>query len=99
MKLTIELDSLDEIPALVAYFSQIKPPEPSLASDDPRGIPIQALRLNARTENCLKAEGYKTVGDVLKGTKRIDLLKVPNFSRNSLKLWDDEIARLGIEHH
>jgi DNA-directed RNA polymerase alpha subunit len=55
--------------------------------------PIDSLMLTVRTENCLKAEGVTTVGDLLPYTE-VALGKIPNFGANSLK----EVKTLLLEY-
>jgi DNA-directed RNA polymerase alpha subunit len=58
--------------------------------------PIETLEFTVRTDNCLKAEGIYTVGD-LAGTTKGDLLKCPNLGRKSLREIKDALTVLGLE--
>lgn len=45
---------------------------------------IDGLELTVRPANCLKSEGIKTIGDLLKSTDH-DLLKIPNLGRKGIE--------------
>ena len=47
-------------------------------------IPIDTLALPARPINCLKAEGIKTIGDLITWSAA-DLLRTPNLGKKSLR--------------
>lgn len=57
--------------------------------------PIETLKINKRTYNCLFAEGIKTIGELLNWSER-DLLRLPNFGRVSLRSLLPELERLNL---
>lgn len=58
-------------------------------------ITIEELYLTARTINCLKTEGIKTIYDLIQRSE-IDLLKIPNLGRKSLREIMDFLASQGL---
>jgi len=59
-------------------------------------VPIDALDLPVRARNCFKHEGCETVGDALK-LSDLDLLRVPNFGRASMRAWKQTLEALRAE--
>ncbi len=56
---------------------------------------IDSLNLSVRTENCLNAEGIKTLGELVQ-KKESDLLKIRSFGKTSLKELQNKLEELGL---
>ncbi len=54
------------------------------------------LSVTARTANCLKAEGIRWLGDVVR-QNQVALLKTPNLGKKSLRELTDELERHGLQ--
>jgi len=57
--------------------------------------PLRQLELSVRAFNCLKNEGFNTIGDVLKCDEP-ELLRIPNFGRKSLNEFNELVAPFGL---
>lgn len=85
MKITIEFASLDEIQA----FLEWAPRKATL----PRGS-LDALELDSRTLNCLRAEGIFQIEDLVVKTEH-ELIRAPNLGRKSLNAIKEQLAKRG----
>jgi hypothetical protein len=56
---------------------------------------ILDIGLTVRTSRCLRADKIKTIGDVIKYSKR-DLLKFTNFGRKSLRELEEVLKKYNI---
>lgn len=74
MKIVVEAASLEELKALLEQLTDKVP--------SARNCHINALPLNARTRNCLLADGIETL-ERLSMMSEINLLKVPNLGRQA----------------
>lgn len=66
--------------------------EPELLTLD---SPVEDLEIGARAANCLRAEGLKTVRELVKRTER-ELLRAPNLGRKSLNEIKEALAPSGL---
>lgn len=57
--------------------------------------PIEKLGLSLRSENCLRAEGIRTIGELLLFSENA-LLKTPNLGKRSLKEIKDTLVKHGL---
>ncbi|MES2994870.1 MAG: DNA-directed RNA polymerase subunit alpha C-terminal domain-containing protein [Patescibacteria group bacterium] len=66
---------------------------PALKTDD-LDRPLNDLEWSVRTENCLKNENIKTVGDLVRQTE-VTLLRIPNFGRKGIQEVKEVLASIG----
>ncbi len=59
-------------------------------------MPVRALKLSIRAQNCLSSEGIKMVGQLLARTEK-DLLAVRSFGKVTLQEVRDKLAEHGLE--
>lgn len=92
MKITFELNSIDELGALREWLNTTsgKVESPMVGV-----IPIEALSLTVRSENCLKEENIRTIANLVTWSAH-DLLKTPRLGCKSLKEIDDALKRAGL---
>ena len=86
MKITIELDSLEELKLWADFSSR------SGLKEKPKPMELDNLDLNGRTLKCLSDEKIYTVEALLKFTEN-QLLRMPNFGRKSLNELKKALAR------
>jgi DNA-directed RNA polymerase subunit alpha len=86
MKITIELDSLEELKLWADFSSK------SNLKEKQRPLELDSLDLNGRTLKCLSDEKIYTVEALLKFTEN-QLLRMPNFGRKSLNELKKALAR------
>ena len=60
-------------------------------------VSLRNLFLSCRIQNCFANEGLQTVGDVMK-LSDIELLRIPNFWRHSLREWKKVLQHLQAAH-
>ncbi|MFW6456985.1 MAG: DNA-directed RNA polymerase subunit alpha [Planctomycetota bacterium] len=82
-----------EEPQPLAPVKDAQAPE---VSESTLSTPIEVLDLNARSQNCLEAEGLKTVGDVLEKSEE-ELLNVRNFGQVSLDDLREKLEERDLE--
>jgi DNA-directed RNA polymerase alpha subunit len=58
-------------------------------------LSVDELDVSTRIRNVFKAENFSTVHDVIQKTEN-ELMKIPNFSRKSLKQLENELASKGF---
>ena len=90
MKITIEIESLDELSKLKQWLNLIQD-----QSNHDLIRPIEDLEFTVRTNNCLRADGIITIEDLLKWSD-IELLKTPHIGRKSLAEIKDKLALKGL---
>lgn len=90
MKITIELESLEELAKVRAWLNTAFP-----AQDIDTSESILKLNLSARTENCLMAENITTLAKLLEYSE-VGLLKIPNFGKHSLTEVKQHLSALGL---
>lgn len=99
MKITFECNSLNDLKELRDHLNKLfetKPEEPK--SEVPSTLYvdyIDALNLDIRTINVLKASDIFTVSQLIK-LSDIEVLKCPNMGRKSLRLIKEELATLNL---
>jgi len=86
MKITIELDSFEELKLWAEFSSKQNLKEKS------KPLELDNLDLSIRTMNCFSEEKIYTVEALLKFTEN-ELLKIPNFGRRSLNELKKALAR------
>ena len=60
-----------------------------------RAVTIDDLELTARPDNCLREEGITTIEQLL-DTPEIDLLKLPNMGKKSIREIKEQLAQHGL---
>jgi Bacterial RNA polymerase, alpha chain C terminal domain len=70
---------------------------PSVREDDVRlRISLEGLCFSVRTGNCLQANEFPTVGDLVRKSQN-EMLRIPNFGRKSLAELRVFLASIGLE--
>lgn len=67
----------------------------SIESEEHKNKSVDELELMVRSSNCLKAECVKTIGQLINISSR-ELMKIPNFGRQSLKDVKEALSKLGL---
>ena len=88
MKISFELNSVQELPTLYALVGRMK-------SDAAGQQDISGLDLMQRTKNCLRAENIHVLAD-LQGWSETDLLRTPNLGKRSLNEIKEKMAIFGL---
>jgi DNA-directed RNA polymerase alpha subunit len=78
-------------------------PPPYVPSPPPTGLPaaihllreVEQLELSVRSSNCLKNEGIRYVGDLVRRSEA-ELLRTPNFGRRSLVEIKEVLAQIDL---
>jgi len=90
---TIE-HSLDQMEhALEKLVAKIDPPP---LPDPVLSKPVYELEISVRPHHCLELEGIKTIGDLVKKTKR-ELMRMPNFGKHSLREVEEALAVMNLQ--
>lgn len=87
MKITIELDNIEEIKKLIPFICDIQYEE--------RVEKIMDMCFTIRTRNCLLAEGINTLEELLNYSE-VELLKTPNLGQKSLREIKDFLSNIGL---
>ncbi len=90
MKITFEVDSVDELIELRNILNDLSLPENDILS-----CYINNTGMAHRTCGCLKSEGLITVRDILKYSE-YDLLTFPNLGRKALNEIKDYLKLHGL---
>ncbi len=93
MEITFKLNSIAEIAELRTWLDQQDAAKAQ--ANVVVNAPIEGLYLAVRSENCLKAEGINTIGQLITWSESA-LLKTPNLGRKSLGEIKDALARLNL---
>jgi DNA-directed RNA polymerase alpha subunit len=87
VKITIELNSIDELKKLKDWLNRVDTREETLISD---------LRLTVRAEKILNSEGIFTVHKLCEYSE-IDVLRIPNMSKKMLREITDVLHMRGFK--
>lgn len=82
-----------EEPQPLAPVEDMETPE---VSESTLSMPIETLDLNSRAQNCLEAEGIKTIGDLLRKNKD-ELLSIRNFGQVTLDDLEEKLEERDLE--
>jgi DNA-directed RNA polymerase alpha subunit len=98
MDLTLTVSNADQARQaidILQAFMRLQEPAP-LRTPAPSETPIEALDLSVRACNCLRAEGIKTVEQLLYWSHK-ELSRVPNLGRRTLDEITAELAQRGMK--
>lgn len=90
MKITIELNSLDDIQQLRQYLDTAE------QAVKKHAVTLDDLDLTTRTRNCLKSAQIETVEQILAMTPN-QIFKIPEMGRKSLRDLRDNLSAHGIK--
>lgn len=93
MKVTIEITCQEDIARARKLLDTLESEE---KKTDVLALPLTDIYLSVRSENCLKAENVKTVGDLVK-LSRNNLLAVKNLGRKSIREIEEVLAEYGLK--
>jgi DNA-directed RNA polymerase alpha subunit len=71
-------------------------PKKFIPEDKLFSMEVNELALTMRSVNCLRADGIKTVGDLMQ-TTRWNLMKVPNLGKKSLFEIEEVLEKLNLK--
>jgi DNA-directed RNA polymerase alpha subunit len=95
MKITIEVDSIDELIKLKERITILPAPQEPIMEFQNLEAPIDNLNLPAHTKNCLLAIEINTIGDLLSWSES-RLLNSPNIGKKMLGQITGNLAALGL---
>ena len=78
-----EFERVESTQTRIVRRRDARPEEYELAYPDDMPIGKFTARISPRAGNCLRAEGFETVGDIREYTD-VELTKIPNFGKVSL---------------
>lgn len=86
-----------ELPLTGREMPSLESPEARKARElrDKLSLPVQVLDPSVRAENCLSAEGIKTIGELVRRTEQ-DMLAVRKFGKTSLSELKRKLADMGL---
>jgi len=81
----------EELVALAPAQEKVRPQVP----ESVLSMPVKALELSQRAQNCMDSKGIKTLGELLHLTET-ELLEIRNFGRITLQEIQEKLAAQGL---